>query len=223
MRILLISLNLFLSIISNCFASSAFTDEIIGNATALAKNSIHCEDYREQQNQKEKEVRCDFLTLEEFSFDYKGNNNKFWLANGFYHGNNWGEIAIYSENVDPKKIYYSHGSFSDLGKAAPYLSTLKYEYVPSTDMHPAYFILERVDAGYEFGGKGYSQACVNYFISEFITKRTKVNYVFSDLRNPACRHYFPSYGFQAGVSEEFKSVKFDRPLHYPYYWIRNQK
>ena len=200
-------------------ASGFLTEEKIEMAHTLASNGTYFEDYVIQQKQSQNNQ--DWLTLEEFSFDYKNTNHIFSLANGFYPNSNWGEIAVYPIDVDPTKIYYSFSAFNDLGRAAPYLATLRYEYKPSENSDRSYFIVEKVSAGYQSGGKGYSQVCLKYFVDEFVTKRTDVNYLFSDLRDQKCQHYFPRYGFQSGVVEEFINNKFERPLQIHYSWVKH--
>jgi len=225
MKIFKLSFLLALSFmtISNSSASSNFTDEQIAYATSSAKLLTCFEDHTTQQAQKEEKDRCDFLTLEEFKFEHKGKADKFCIVVGSWHGSLWGEVAVYPENVDYKKIRYGMGAFSDLGDAALYLSYIKFEYVPSAESHPSYIILEKVSAGYKSEGKGYSQACVDYFVKEFVQKHTKVDFVFSDLRNPACVHFFPRSGFQLGIADQFKDHKFSRPLQKPAYWMRKNE
>lgn len=218
-RILFILLMLFLPPIIGCHASGFLTEDQIEAAHTLAFNEEYFEDYIVQQKQEQN--KQDWLTLEEFNFDYKGTNHQFYLANGFYPNNNWGEIAVYPIDVDPTKIYYSFAEFINLGKSASYLATLSYEYIPSEKPDLSYFIAEKANAGFHVEGKSYSQeACLNYFVDEFVTKRTHVSYVFSNLRNPICQHYFPKYGFQLGMIENFKNTKFKRPLQIPASWVR---
>lgn len=215
-------------IISALFFSSSLqsmernflSEEAITNAKTLAKSSITCEAFRQEQEQKETKDRFDYFTIEDFNFTYKEQNLTFNVAVGFYHNSNWGEIALYPGDVNLNKIKYSIGEFSDLGAAALYLANIKFEYEPATQDHAAYFILEKISAGYKAEGKGYSQACVSYFMDEFITKHSNVEFVFSDARNGACGHFFPRYGLQPGMPEVFKAVKFARPARVPFYWQR---
>src|SRR5690606_36631226 len=112
---------------------------------------------------------------------------------------------------------------SPLSMPATLLSILKYEYLRATDQrHTPYFIVEKVDnaSGSETEGKGHSQACLKYFLDEFVTKRTHVDYVFSDLRNIKCQHFFPKYGFQLGMVKEFEDMTFARPMKVPSYWVK---
>jgi hypothetical protein len=223
LRIGLISLIILFNMQTDCFASSFLKDEQFKDATTLAKTNYFYEDFRSQKIGKSENDKQDFLAIEEFNFKYKEETNKFIIAHSFDQGSNWGEIAVYAGDVNPLKIRFYPGSFSDLCGAAMYLSVLKYKYVPATDLHPSYFILENINAGYNAGGKGYSQVCVDYFMKEFISNHTKVNYVFSDARNRICQHFFPRYGLQAGMAQAFQGIKFASPLRDPYFWERNIK
>lgn len=221
-KLLLLVITILASTASKSLASSFLSEEQIHAAQELGKSGTFCEDFRKLETGKEANQRKDYLTLENYSFQYKDNTHKLLIAVGFYHDSCWGEIAVYPENVDPKTIRYSLGEFSDLGRATPYLATIKFEYEPASEQHPAYFILEKVDAGHNAGRKGYSQACTSYFISKFITNHTKVDFVFSDARNVACQVFFPRYGLQSGMPESFKTVKFSRPSRFSYYWERKK-
>lgn len=207
------------SAITNCYATTFLTEDQVRDAQCLASQTIRFEDFRTHQHTLEQSTRKPWLTLVPFEFEYKGEKKKLCMAQGD-HLRSYGEIAVYAGDVNPTKIDYSIIGFSDLGKAAPFLSYLQYEFIPAQNAYPAHFILEKVQAGYQGEGQGYSQAAVKYFIDEFVTKRTNVKYVFSDLRNPICQHYFPKYGFQKGLIEEFEKIKFERPMRYPYSWIK---
>ena len=196
------------------------SEEEIINAKKLEEYSITFEAFREEQKQKEKKDQLDYFTIKNFKFPYKKQNLELIVAVGSYRNSNWGEVALYSGNANLKKIKYNSGEFSDVGSAELFLANIKFEYVPSTQDHVAYFILQKIDANYKCGGKGYSQACVSYFMNEFIIKHTNVEFVFSDVRNLACQHFFPRYGLQPGMPAPFKGVKFERPVQVPFYWKR---
>jgi hypothetical protein len=159
----------------------------------------------------------EWLTIENNNFLYKGNEQEFCIINGFSYDSMFGEVAVYPLNVKLNKVTYSSGRFNDIH--ARYLSTLQYEYIPAADSRPAYFIVENVEAGGGAEGKGYTQAALNYFINEFVIKRTDVKYVFSDLRNRVCCHFFPKYSFVQDIPEEVKDIKFARPMKVPYTWV----
>jgi hypothetical protein len=215
-----IILGLFYSASLQSMEREFLSNEAITEATKLAKSSITCEEFRQEQMQKDTKDQLDYFTIEDFNFRYKENDFTFQVAVGFDHGATWGEIALYPGDVNLKQIKYVAGGFSDLGAAALYLANIQFEYVPATQEHVSYYILEKISAGYNAEGKGYSQACVSYFMNEFITKHTNVEFVFSDARNRACQHFFPPYGLKSGIPAEFKTVKFARPLHVPFYWQR---
>ncbi len=202
---------------SNLYAG--FLNELeISQATTLAKNQSQFEEITQVISDEGKVNREDWLSLEDFEFLYKNKTNKFVIANSFNSSTRWGEVAIYAGDTNLSKIkVVCSGSFSDIGKAAPYLATLNYEYIPVLESQESHFIIEHVTAGYEAGGKGYSQALLGYFMDEFVTKHTKVNYVFSDLRARATKHYFPKHGFQNG---ELSGFKFSRGMQYPFYWLK---
>lgn len=204
---------------SQAMEKNFLSEEQISAAKNLAKSSIGYEAFRKEKKAEGK-ASHDYLTIENYDFNYKGENTSFIAAIGFQVSSNWGEIALYPGNVNLQKINYRTGGFSDLGAAALYLANLSFEYVPSTEGHDAYFILEKISAGCEAEGKGYSQACVRYYMNEFIEKHTEVKFVFSDARNPICQHFFPRCGLQSGMPEAFKNVKFDRPFHVPFFWQR---
>lgn len=209
---------IFLGMISSAFSMEE-TQSVATNETSLTAGG-----YFTSHNEK----TSDWLKLEPFTFEHHSERKNTTSINSFFVGNvfrpNWGTIALYPHDVSPEKIRYSYGSFSDLGKGtACFLSTLKYEYVPQNELYPAYLIVEKVitsidDNGAKLEGKGYSQACLKYFVDEFVTNHTKIKYVFSDLRNPVCTMFFPKYNFQSGLPEELKGIQFTRPMQRPYFW-----
>lgn len=209
-------LTAFLTLTVDSWASSRLKEEQIVEAKKLGMSNLTYEAFRDQEMIKDQKERRDYLTLQEFNFAYKDKQHK--LLVGVGSKTHWGEIAVYPGNVDPQTIEYESGSFNDFG--APYLSIIKFEYVKSSSEHPSYIILESLDAGCNQGRKGFSQACVSYFIDEFVTKHTTVGYVFSDARNEACQHFFPRYGLLPGMPELFETVKFERPAQVPFYWQR---
>lgn len=196
------------------------TEPEIKAAKTLAESSITCEAFREEEEKKGKdEKKHNYITIEDYTFEYEGKIQTFKAAVGFDNDSTWGEIALYPANADLTKINYGAGSFNDLGTSALYLATLKFEYVPSTEKHPAYFILERIDAAYS-ARKVCSQICVSYFINRFIKDHTSVKFIFSDARQGTTKQFFPKYGLQSGIPETFKEVKFSRPFRSPFYWER---
>ena len=207
--------------ISQAMETNYLSEEQVLAAKSCAMSSINYEDFPKEKKEEGKSF-SDYFSLEEYGFNYKEKNITFIAAVGAYftlHSNR-GEIAIYPENVNLQKINYDTGEFGDLGDAAKYLALLSFKYVPATEKHVAYFTLEKIDVGSHARGKGYAQACVSYFMNEFILKHTKATFVFSDARNDSCKHFFPRYGLQPGMPEAFKNVKFDRPLQVPFFWQR---
>lgn len=213
-RFLFMTFFLTVSTSQFCYSCTVLQEKQIEEACSLNRNQEKFEDYlAEKNNSRDK----DWLTLEEnYSFKYKESDLEFCVANGFCKAENWGEIALYPKNTELGKIGYSYGSFNDF--AAPFLSYLKYEYVPAEGNQSAYFIVEKVATSTGKGRKGYSQACLKYFLEQFVNSRTDIKYVFSDLRNPACQHFFPKYGFESGIPAEFQNEKFKRPFQKPYSW-----
>ena len=130
----------------------------------------------------------------------------------------YGEFALYSGAIDPLKIRLSGlTGFSDLGKeTAFYLSTVTYQYFPKVADQKDYIVIEKVDAGYQAGGKGYAQVCLDVFLKHFILPQTSVEYIFSDLRAGATQHYFPKYGFQKGLPTGFETLT--KKLAKPYFF-----
>lgn len=207
-----------LSSVANCYATPLLTEDQINKARSLANQEISYEDFRNQQQVKEG-AKKDWLTIVPFEFEYKGEKKKLCMAQGD-DLHTFAEIAVYAEDVDPTKIDYLKGVFYASRRTATILSSLVYEFRPATNTYPAHFILEKVETEDPYLGKGYSQAAVKYFIDEFVTKRTNVKYIFADLRYQVSQHYFPKYGFQKGLIEEFKDVKFERPMANPYTWVK---
>jgi hypothetical protein len=204
---------IFLGIISSTFSMER-NQEVATNEISLTLGGYFT---------SYKEKRSDFLRSEPFTFGYHSSRNNttstnpFHVGNVFCHKSNWGEIGLYPQGVSLDKINYSYGEFTDpkTGTAC-ILSTLSYEYILENESHPAYLIIEKVSTNLD--GRGYSQACLKYFIDEFVTKHTNIKYVFSDLRNPVCTKFFPKYGFQSGLPDELKNIKFTRPMRTPYFW-----
>jgi hypothetical protein len=220
MKNLSIAIVAFATICSS-HASSLLTDEQINSARALANDSVKYEDFKLQQLSKPKPERRDWLTYSEFGFEYKGEQRKYHAVHGSMPNSNWGEVAVYDGTINPIKVNYSLGGFSDFPPAHPYLAVIQYEFMPAKDAMPAHVILEKIEAGYQAAGQGHPQACLQYFVDEFVTKRTKVNYVFSDLRNVLCQKFFPKYGFSHGIPAEVKDIKFDRAMRIPFTWVKN--
>lgn len=195
------------------------THEDIEGAKKLAKSTDKLEEVIPLERSKS------WLTIEEFQFEYKGNKETFWVANTFSCSARWGHIVLCENSMDSadqknnlKRV--SLDKFSDF-TGQPILSHLFYEFIEGEQPH---FILEKVNAGCDdqnrmLTGRGYSQACVKYFLDEFISKHTNVTHVFSDCRNPASRHYFPNYGFKAGT---LTGYSFKRAMTHPYYWIKEE-
>ncbi|MGI4851790.1 MAG: hypothetical protein ACRYGR_07605 [Janthinobacterium lividum] len=208
-----------ISINQSCYSTTFLKEEQIEGAIALNSNKIKFEEYLASEKTENDFTNKNWLTLQEnYSFNYKEGDQEFYIANGFYRGSNYGRVALYSKNTNPTTIDYMGGRFSDFGRGVtPYNSLLEYEYVPATKNRASYFIVESVATSSKNRGKGFSQACLKYFL-EFVNTRTNVKYAFSDLRNPICQKFFPNYGFERGVVTEFQDEKFKRPLDTPFSW-----
>lgn len=194
------------------------SEEELEQARTLAKLETKFEEFTQVLSTSNQAIKKDWLTLDKFQFKYKDEIKTFYIANSFSPSSRWGELAIYPETINTSKIRLtSPGSFSDLCNAEYYLSTLTYEYIPAKDSQVSHFIVERVEAGYGFDGKGYAQATLKYFLEEFVTKRTEICDVASDLRAKAPQHYFPQYGFIPGT---LPGVTFERAMRSPFHWKR---
>lgn len=214
-----ILLSFFFVSISQAMETNYLSEEQVLAAQKCATSFINYEAFRKEKMEEGK-FSSSYFSLENYGFNYKEKNITITAAVGFQAYSNWGTIVIYPENVNLQKINYDTGDFSDLGDAAKYLATLSFEYVRATEKHVAYFILEHINVDSDLGRKGYAQACVSYFMNEFILKHTEATFVFSDARNDLCKHFFPKYGLQAGKPEAFKNVEFRRSLQVPFYWQR---
>jgi hypothetical protein len=191
------------------------TDEEIEEAKTLATSQTKFENYKTLSSEEKDKLPKNWLTLETFSFSYKGNDQTFYVANSFDRTRGWGELALFPSAVNQQRINLSMpGEFNDI-RGERYLSTLKHEYIPGTNPH---IILEMLTSSYE--GKGYSQACVKYFLDEFVSNRSDITHVFSDCRNEACQNYFPKYGFKEGMLPDYT---FKRGMNYPYYWVKEEE
>jgi hypothetical protein len=171
---------------------------------------------------KEEEV---WFCSETFLVEYHSARLKLSSFSSFLHANifniNAGEVALYPGNVDKEKIGYNAKRFNDFeGEAAEYLSTLTYEYVPAENSFPAFLIITYVDTPQAYTNRGYSQTCLQYFMTQFVEKHTYINYVVSDLRHHACRSFFPKFNFKEGLPETLKGAKKDVMTH-PYFWERS--
>lgn len=166
------------------------------------------------------EQQFPWLTLKEVSCvnPKTKQEEQFIIANICRKSSPYGEFALYEGKTDPLKIRLSGlTSFTDLGKdTACFLSTVTYQYFPKQGDQEDYIVIEKVDAGFKAGGKGYAQVCLDAFLKHFILKQTSVDYVFSDLRAGATQHYFPKYGFQKGLPTDFETLT--KKLAIPYYY-----
>lgn len=216
---------LALTLTSHAFATNArednqwvgYLDEI--NVTA-ARNRALQQDLNFEQYIASPEQQFPWITLKEVScINPKTEQEEtFIIANVCRKFDPYGELAIYEGTTNPLKIRLSGlTGFSEAGKnTALYLSVVRYRYIPKQEDQNSCILIRKVEAGFEAGGKGYSQVCLDVFLKHFILTQTSVDYVLSDLQTGATQHYFPKYGFQKGLPADLKTLpeKFVQPYYY---------
>lgn len=161
-----------------------------------------------------------WITLKDVSYvnPKSHQEEQFIIVNICRKSSPYGEFALYHGKTDPSRIRLSGlTGFTDFGKeTALYLSTITYQYFTQEKDEKGYIVIEKVDAGFQAGGKGYAQVCLKAFLNHFISPQTSVEYVFSDLRAAATQHYFSKYGFQKGLPDDYKTLttKMVKPYYY---------
>ena len=193
--------------------ASFLTPDEIERAEKLAKAPIRFEEFIKPKDN----VYPSWLTLEKFTYEVKGAKKTVYMANTFSSrfGNTFGEVALFKATADLEKIDHGLSNFVTYSKTENWLSVIRYEYKTSSDNLSPYFIIEGVTTDESFRRQGYSQACVKYFIENFVSTRTDVPVIFSDLRNPVTRKYFPQFGFIEG---SLQGYTFNREMYHPFYW-----
>ncbi|AIL12749.1 hypothetical protein IM40_03155 [Candidatus Paracaedimonas acanthamoebae] len=185
-----------------------------------ARNRASQPDLNLEQYIASPEQNFPWITLKEVSCinPKTKQEEEFIIANVCRKSSPYGEFALYDGKTNPLKICLSGlTGFSDVRKdSACYLSTATYQYFPKQEDQKDYIVIESVNSGFNAGGKGYAQVCLDAFLKHFILPQTSVDYVFSDLRAGATQHYFPKYGFEKGLPAGFETLT--KKLTIPYYY-----
>lgn len=190
----------------------------IERAEELAKSPVRFEEFIQPKDN----VYPSWLTLEKFIYEARGVKKTVYMANTFSSRfrNTFGELALFRETADLEKIDHGASAFVTYSKTEKWLSLIRYEYKTSPDDLTSYFIIENAITDESCRRQGYSQACVRYFIENFVLTRTDVPVVFSDLRNPATRQYFPQFDFIEG---SLQGYTFKRAMAHPFHWKNNKQ
>ena len=204
------------ALVSSNLNASFLTSEEIKTANQLAKSSSKFEDFTQSSSEEKAKNPPHWLTVEEYNFPYKEKEQSFCIANSA--GPHHGEIALYPGTCIKQFISLTYpGSFNDLPKySEKYFSCLRYTYISGEN---SYFILEKVDTGEKYGERGYSQACLKYFLDEFVSKRTQATIVVTDCRASDCRYFFQKYGFQKVIHPQVIYAQGSSP----YNWVKGRE
>lgn len=181
------TLVVLMSVSSTSVYAGFLTKEEIDEAEKLGTSTIKYNSYSSNEkdpiDEKDAKDKKDapWLTLEKFYF--KNTKRKttspledtIFLVGNSISENGFGEIALYHGYTDPKKINLTTpGRFNDI-IGERYLSTLCYEHRPKeNDIFVHSF---ETDQEREPHVNEYHQACLEYFLNEFVSKRTDVTHV----------------------------------------------